>query len=381
MNDRRPAAGTAALSNSEKRKARNVKNRDLFGAAALTNAEKRKAGSNESETPSSASAFEKGEQFETNNEVSKPKGETYERQTAFKAEDKSEMNNRPASSAPSASALYQKFRQSVKSPSNESKAAEFDGDRHNKNENEKAKKEEVFYDITQSSFPDRRSSFNDREKSEMNGRRRSPSSNGMPKWSSATTSKKTLTNATPSIKLDDDDDIALDITSLFPEDQRPSLLVNTGTTSSPKRKPGTRSGEVKKKRFDDSFREGVDVTKQFPGDRPSLSVNTGTERVRTALGLGESKGRSQKEANNKRREDSSFVNITRQHFPKDRDAFTSRVNIGTIKRGTTAGSYRVRVRVSASGRSISRANDGAGSDYWMSGMCFGNRTVEECIWE
>ena len=45
----------------------------------------------------------------------------------------------------------------------------------------------------------------------------------------------------------------------------------------------------------------------------------------------ESKKISNNDEATKRKEDTSFVNITRQHFPEDRDALVSRVNSGTKK--------------------------------------------------
>ena len=75
-------------------------------------------------------------------------------------------------------------------------------------------------------------------------------------------------------------------------------------------------------RYDDIFWAGVNVTRHFPSERPSLSVSTGRRRQSDQA---------------RKKEDCDHVNITWKHFLEDFESFALRENGGAKKHGTTAG--------------------------------------------
>ena len=211
-------------------------------------------------------AFRGGDMSEMNDRPPRTAVARLENQPAALGSEKSEMNDPVASAfSATASALFKKIKAD-----------------HRRDATRKGGEE--YTDITQKSFPDLQSSFNDAEKSEMNSRappRRVHSLlSSSPRSSSSIAAKKMLTNATPSIKADEEEQSSyLDIASLFPEDRRPSSLVNTIGTKTPpgRRQLGLVRNEITTQRLDASLRETLDVTKKFPWDRPAMSVNTGTK--------------------------------------------------------------------------------------------------------
>lgn len=239
---------------------------------------------------------------------------------------------------------------------------------------------DAYYDITQSLFPKEkfdRSSFGSRGRSEMNDRRPKPTN--LPRWAGGA-----ITNATPSIGTDDDASpsdrrvastgtrrskvTTTNATPSIPGDVDAPLLDITGTGRGATgmgavRKGGTKPGsyEEGRKRYDESFRAGmdsdkgagsarqvrVDVAKQFPASRPTLSVNTGTKKASTTSG---SYDESERRPFGAKQEG---VDITKR-FPKSRPTMT--VNTGTKKASTTTGSYEE----STMRLGIARQNEGDG---------------------
>ena len=148
---------------------------------------------------------------------------------------------------------------------------------------------------------------------------------------------------------EDDDEGCIDIISQFPKD-RPSLSVNTGTQQKERSTSGTYYDEQRRPppavvatrnpyiRDDNSY---VDINKSFPSDRPSVLVNTGTKTKDGRITTGsyeESKNRLKESSDDAIvGEDESF-DITKQHFVGDRQSFISHVNSGsTDRRGANSG--------------------------------------------
>ncbi|KAL9190003.1 hypothetical protein ACHAXT_009678 [Thalassiosira profunda] len=228
--------------------------------------------------PPDASAFEEGEKSEMNDRPPPKRSESATKSeaptagaTASDESDQSEMNNR-------ASELYQRFRS------------------------------------------ERRSSFSEDERSDMNSRPppRPASGRSAPSWA-----------RTPG---EADDGSVLDILSQFPKD-RPSASVNTGAKRGRFTTSGTYEESKRSAPTDDD--SSTDIRMNFSKERPSALVNTGTERETEAEPRsGEIPERS---ASRAREVDDSYMDIMTS-FPQERPSML--VNTGTKKdRVTTSGSY------------------------------------------
>ena len=301
--------------------------------------------------------------------------------SAFRDGEKKEMNDRrppPLSTSQHrkevinnrASALYQKIqsqrrKKEQQSPPSKPRISKKTITKSTTSTTSHKKEDDDVYDITQSSFPEQRrdkSSFQRRELSEMD--------DPNPRWTKSDNDddntksipKEVLlprpnTNTGSVSNNNIDEESYLDITSKFPKD-RPSLSVNTGTL-----KERTTSGtyyDEKRQSItspsaadadtlsdtSDDHDSSLDISSNFPSDRPSTLVNTGTKRREGPVATGSYYGESNKKKSTGSvgtknvdigEEDESF-DITKQHFVGDRQSFVSRVNSGTLKRrGTTAG--------------------------------------------
>ncbi|KAL7539816.1 hypothetical protein ACHAXR_009636 [Thalassiosira sp. AJA248-18] len=239
-------------------------------------------------------------------------------QSAFKDEEKSEMNGRrpPNSSAKTTAAAREESAFDIAQSSVPNKRARSlstpstfrETERSEMNDRRplpkvKAKMVATKSSATSSEFKEKdksetksrasamyqrwKSSFNEGERSEMNDRQPLMSSEkNAPRW----TRKPDPTKPVPTEPADDT--AYLDISTNFPKD-RPSSLVNTGT-----KKRGTittGSYEESKKTSKQAVRNGddsyVDIM-NFPEARPSLSVNTGTKKRGTTSGTYEESHRN-----------------------------------------------------------------------------------------
>jgi len=126
-------------------------------------------------------------------------------------------------------------------------------------------------------------------------------------------------------KQQNDDEGYLDIMSQFPK-ERPSLSVNTGTLKE-RTTSGTYYDEKRKIGSADVCDDDSLDDMNFPSERPSTLVNTGTESVTEGI----------KEVSNDSIGDDESFDITKQHFVGDRQSFRDIVNGSGSRRGTTAG--------------------------------------------
>jgi len=126
-------------------------------------------------------------------------------------------------------------------------------------------------------------------------------------------------------KQQNDDEGYLDIMSQFPK-ERPSLSVNTGTLKE-RTTSGTYYDEKRKVGSTDVCDDNSLDDMNFPSERPSTLVNTGTGSV----------GERKTEVSNDSIGDDESFDITKQHFVGDRQSFRDIVNGSGSRRGTTAG--------------------------------------------
>jgi len=241
---------------------------------------------------------------------------TAQRDSSFKPQDKSDMNSR----RPSAEALYQKF-QSRSPPRPPPKTRE---------DNRVSDREESYYDITQSTFPEERrdrSTFSSLEQSEMNTRSPPHKLSG-PKWSRLVSSES--------------EGGYFDVTRALFADERPSSSVNTGT-----RKKLTTGGTFEEEKATLSGKgqpnqDRADITAE---ERSAVSNNSGTKNDLTTNEPNEMGPRQGADPAAARGDDAAIVDIAKALFAKQRPS--QLVNSGTKKDLTTTGTFEESKNVQA----------------------------------